>query len=58
MQKISLPIALQLALKKHVADADIDDDDELKNIMINLTDLNEKVEALKHQARMRRASNN
>lgn len=56
MQKISLPIALQLALKQHAADADIDDDDELKRIMVNLSELNEKVEALKHRARIKRAS--
>lgn len=51
-------MALQLALKQHAADADIADDDELKSIMMNLSELNQKVEALKLNARIRRASNN
>lgn len=58
MQKISLPSALQLALKQHVVDADIDDDEELQSIMVNLSELNEKVEALKHRAKIRRAGDN
>lgn len=54
MQKMSLPSVLQFALQQHAAAADIDDDDELKDIMSNLTELNEKVEAIKHRARLKR----
>lgn len=56
MQKESLPITLQLALQQHAAAADIDDDDELKTIMISLSELSEKVEAVKHSARLRRTN--
>jgi len=56
MQKNSLPIMLQLALQQHAASADISDDDELKAIMLSLSELSEKVEAVKHRARLRRAS--
>jgi hypothetical protein len=56
MQKLSLPIMLQMALQQHAAAADIDNDEELQSIMINLSELNEKVEAIKHRARLRRAS--
>jgi hypothetical protein len=56
MQRISLPSTLQLSLQRHAAAADIDDDDELKSILINLSELNEKVEAVKHRARLRRAN--
>lgn len=55
MQKLTLPNTLQLALKQHAAAADIDDDDELKSIMLSLSQLNEKVEAVKLQARLKRA---
>lgn len=51
MQKISLPITLQLMLKQHVAAADIDDDAELNEIMSRLSELNEKVEHVKFKAR-------
>lgn len=54
MQNMSLPITLQLALQQHVAAADIEDDDELQDIMLGLSELNEKVQALKERARMRR----
>jgi tetrahydromethanopterin S-methyltransferase subunit G len=54
MQKLTLPIILQLALRQHACAADIEDDDELKNIMLRLSELNEKVEAIKHKARLRR----
>lgn len=57
MQKLTLPITLQLALKQHAADADIQNDDELKSIMLNLSELNEKVEAIKIRARRLRESN-
>lgn len=55
MQKISLPIMLQMALQQHAAAADIDDDEELQSIMINLSELNEKIEAVKYRARLSRA---
>lgn len=51
MQKISLPITLQLMLKQHAAAADIDDDAELNEIMSRLSELNEKVEHVKSKAR-------
>lgn len=54
MQKISLPITLQLALQQHAAAADIDDDDELQSIMRSLSELNEKVESVKRKAKLRR----
>lgn len=54
MQTFSLPIALQLALQRHAAAADINDDDELKGIMVGLSELNEKVEAVKLRARRKR----
>ncbi|MFC3123369.1 hypothetical protein [Agaribacter flavus] len=55
MPRVSLPVTLQLALKQHVAAADIDDDDELRAIMVKLGDLNEKIEAVKQKARHNRA---
>ncbi len=55
MQNNSLPITLQLALQQHAADADIDDDDELKTIMLRLSELNDKVEMLKLKARAKRS---
>jgi len=55
MQKISLPIMLQLALKQHVAASDIDNDEELQGIMAQLSDLHEKVERVKQAARAKRA---
>ncbi|MFT6269145.1 MAG: hypothetical protein ACJAVV_001969 [Alphaproteobacteria bacterium] len=54
MQKLTLPITLQLALQKHAAAADIDNDDELGSIMLGLSELHEKVEAVKLQARLKR----
>ena len=54
MQNMSLPIVLQLALQQHAAADDIQDDDELKAIMNNLNELNEKVEAVKERARLRK----
>lgn len=46
---------LQLALQQHAAAADIDDDEELKGIMSQLSELHEKVEMVKQAARLRRA---
>ena len=51
---MSLPITLQRALQQHVAAADIEDDDELQNIMTGLSELNEKVQAVKERARLRK----
>ncbi|GLR72035.1 hypothetical protein [Agaribacter marinus] len=51
MPRVSLPVTLQLALKQHVAAADIDDDDELRMLMVKLGDLNEKIEAVKQKVR-------
>lgn len=55
MQKHSLPIALAMALKQHVLASDISDDDELKDIVNKLDDLNEKIEAVKAKALAKRA---
>lgn len=54
MQHLTLPITLQLALQKHAAASDISNDDELKNIMLRLSELHEKIEKLKFQARLKR----
>lgn len=54
MQKVSLPVTLQLALQQHAAAADIDNDEELQGIMARLSELNEKVENIKQKARARR----
>lgn len=50
MQRMSLPIVLQKALKQHVDAADIDNDEELKTIMLDLNELSEKVELVKQKA--------
>lgn len=55
MQKVSLPVMLQLALKQHAAAADIDDDEELQGIMSRLSELHEKVELVKQAARAKRS---
>ena len=54
MQKVSLPVMLQLALKQHARASDIDDDEELKGIMNRLSELNEKVELVKQAARAKK----
>jgi hypothetical protein len=54
VQNLTLPITLQLALQKHAAASDINNDDELKNIMLSLSELHEKIETLKFQARLKR----
>jgi hypothetical protein len=51
---LSLPVILQLALQNHAASADINNDDELKSIMLSLSDLNDKVEAAKRKALKKR----
>lgn len=58
MNKVSLPITLQLALQQHAAAADISDDDELKRIISDLAKLNEKVEAMKQLARQKKKNHN
>lgn len=55
MHKVSLPVMLQLALQQHAAAADINDDEELKGIMSQLSELHEKVEMVKHAALLKRA---
>lgn len=51
MQKVSLPVTLQLMLKQHIAASDIENDEELSQIMTRLSELNEKVESVKFKAR-------
>ena len=55
MQKISLPVMLQLSLQQHASAADIDNDEELQSIMSQLGELHEKVEQVKEAARLRRS---
>ena len=52
--RTSLPLMIQAALKQHIKDADIRDDDETKTLINKLTELNEKLEAVKMQARANR----
>jgi hypothetical protein len=54
MSKKSLPLTLYQTLEKHAQDADINDDEELRDILEKLTALNEKVEAIKQRARDKR----
>jgi hypothetical protein len=51
MTKKSLPLTLYKTLEHHARDADIEDNEELKEIMEKLNELNEKVEAFKQKAR-------
>jgi hypothetical protein len=51
MTKKSLPLTLYKTLEHHARDADIEDNEELKEIMVKLNELNEKVEAFKQKAR-------
>ena len=51
MTKKSLPLTLYKTLEHHGRDADIEDNEELKEIMVKLNELNEKVEAFKQKAR-------
>jgi tetrahydromethanopterin S-methyltransferase subunit G len=55
MQKISLPVALRMALTQHARASDIADDDELKVIVSKLDELNEKIQAIKAKALAKRA---
>ncbi|WP_395341717.1 hypothetical protein PN836_019915 [Ningiella sp. W23] len=50
MPKMSLPVALRMALKQHVMSSDIQEDDELRGIVDKLEDLQEKVEKVKRKA--------
>jgi hypothetical protein len=54
MTKKSLPLTLYKTLEHHARDADIEDNEELKEIMVKLNELNEKVEAFKQKARDKR----
>lgn len=54
MQKITLPTMLQLSLKQHADNANIPDDEDLRSVMLSLSALHEKVEALKIKARLKK----
>ena len=56
--KKSLPAILYSTLEQHAKASDIDYDDELVDIMSKLTQLNDKVEALKQIARAKKAKSN
>lgn len=51
----SLPAQLQRVLEDHVAQSDIQEDDELKSIYTRLSDLNDTVEKIKETILARRA---
>ena len=51
----SLPAHLKKVLENHVAQADIENDEELKGILNKLTKLNESVEKVKASILMKRA---
>jgi|GEM_PF-703329 len=51
----SLPANLKKVLENHVAQADIENDEELKGILNRLTKLNESVERVKASILVRRA---
>jgi hypothetical protein len=54
MSKKSLPLTLYQTLEKHAQEADINNDEELKEILDKLATLNQKVEAFKQRAREKR----
>ena len=54
MTRNSLPHALQIALKHHASAADIREDDELKTLLTKLSDLDEKLNAIKAQVKVNR----
>lgn len=56
MHKHSLPIALSMALKQHALASDIANDDELKDIVVKLDSLHEKIQAVKAKALAKRAN--
>lgn len=56
MHQSTLPGVLRLALQKHAAQDDINDDEELRQIMCDLTVLHEKIEALKCKARLKKTA--
>lgn len=58
MQKTSLPILLQIALKQHADAADIDNDEELQKIMTDLSELSQKVESVKLKAMQNKQRSN
>ncbi|QPG04804.1 hypothetical protein IT774_11480 [Salinimonas marina] len=51
----SIPEMLRHSLESHMAEADLRDDDELRQLMGKLTNLSQKVAAAKAQALARRA---
>lgn len=55
MSKKSLPLTLYQTLKKHAQDADINNDEELKDILQKLVLLNKKVEEFTRRAHDKRA---
>jgi hypothetical protein len=54
MPKKSLPLTLYQILEKHAQEADINNDEELKDLLDKLASLNQKVEAFKQRAREKR----
>lgn len=55
MPSNSLPATLKKVLENHVAQSDIDDDEELRGIMSRLAQLNESVESVKASIMLKRA---
>ena len=55
MSTSSLPASLRKVLENHVAQSDIQDDEELQSIMSRLAKLNESVERVKATIMIRRA---
>ncbi len=55
MSSNSLPATLKKVLENHVAQSDIDDDEELEGIMSRLVKLNESVERVKASILVKRA---
>lgn len=51
----SLPANLKKVLENHIAQSDLENDDELKGIMSRLTKLNESVEKVKASILLKRA---
>ncbi len=50
MQKLSLPTTLKLALRQHMASANLAQDEEMETLMEQLSSLHEKVELVKEKA--------
>jgi hypothetical protein len=54
MSKKSLPLTLYQTLEKHAQDADINNDEELRDILQKLDSLDKKVEEFKQRAHDKR----